>query len=114
MVAKIKVKEAFGVNANIVLCHETDCVTSSVHLGTSQLLFTTLRKGLTYSIEIYYTNSIISMSTFFSCPHISIEVSMIAEHEAKTLAEQLTCQKINEQMSEEKLNNIFNSLVRNT
>ena len=74
-------------------------------------MFTTLKKGVTYSIEIYYTNSIISMSSFFTCPHINIEVSMIPEKEAEALARHQTCQKINEQLTEESLNKIFNSII---
>lgn len=65
MVAKIKIKEAFGVNANIVLCQDTDCITSSVHVGTSEILFTSLKKGIPYSIDIGYANSIIEISSFF-------------------------------------------------
>ena len=88
---KVKVKEAFGVNAQITLCSNEDCVTSSVQIGTSEILFTKLNKGQKYSIDIGYANSIIQMSSFFECPHMDIEFSMIPETEVREMMKHSHC-----------------------
>jgi hypothetical protein len=110
---KIKVKEAFGVNTMIVMCNEEECLMNSVKIGTSEIMFASIKKDKTYSIELGYSNSIISMSSFFTCPHINLEISMTPLDQAMNMVKAQECTRKEDLETDEKLNNIFNSFVSN-
>jgi hypothetical protein len=62
---KVQVKEAFGVNADIVLCSGEDCITDSMQIGTTEILMHPVTKGIEYTVELGYANSIIFLTSFF-------------------------------------------------
>ena len=43
----------------------------------------TVKQNVPYYVEMDFSNSIISISDFFTCPHFEIEVAMIPLNEAK-------------------------------
>lgn len=38
MLLKIRIKEAYGVNTEMVLCQDEDCLVMSSQIGTSEIL----------------------------------------------------------------------------
>lgn len=106
-------KEAYGVNADIVLCEGEDCITNSMQIGTSELLMQPVKKDTSYTIELGYANSIITVTSFFQCPHINYEITMIPESEALAIVKDATCTHQEEQESEEIMNQVMNSLIEN-
>ena len=81
-VLKVKVKEAYGVNAVIVLCKDMDCLTTSNQIGTNEILFSQVTKNTHYYVELQFQNSLIEITDFFSCPHFNLEVTMLPKTEA--------------------------------
>lgn len=65
------------------MCEGEDCLVCSSQVGTTEVLLGILQKGHTYSIEISFSNSLIEMSDFFTCPYLPIEVTVIPVDEAQ-------------------------------
>lgn len=85
MLLKIRIKEAYGVNTEMVLCQDEDCLVMSSQIGTSEILLGQVNKGKNYYVELSFAKSIIQMSEFFTCPHFAIEISMIKIDEASKM-----------------------------
>ena len=84
---KVLIKESFGVNAKIKICIKDDCFSDSTQVGTSEMLLYQVKKGTQYRIEMSYHNSIITLASFFTCPHVNFELSMIPIDEIKPLVD---------------------------
>lgn len=77
MLLKMASKEAYGINMAMQLCKENeDCTVQSTQVGNTEMLYATLSQGKTYNIELDFSNSIITLSSFFDCPHAHLSVSM--------------------------------------
>ena len=76
-ILKIRVKESLGVNTEMVLCADDDCMAQSNQIGTTEILIASLNEGVQYSLTMSYAHSIIEMSSFFECPSHHIEIVVI-------------------------------------
>lgn len=74
---KVRVKESLGVNTEMVLCADTDCVAESRQVGTTEILLALIEKDVQYTLTMSYAHSIIEMANFFECPSHHIEVVVI-------------------------------------
>jgi len=128
MLLKVSAKEAYGVNMKLSLCEGADdgddgrehrstssCSVHSSQIGNREILYATVSKGRSYSLIMDYTNSILSLSSFYDCPHTSLKVSMIRLEEAQQLAKKheadATISK-KKSDSEARLANFFDALSR--
>ncbi len=66
-----------GVNTEMVLCADTDCVAESRQIGTTEILLALIEKNVQYTLTMSYAHSIIEMGNFFECPSHHIEVVVI-------------------------------------
>jgi len=55
---------------------------------TEVLVYTQLKKGTKYRVDLRYDHSIIPVSEFFTCPNFNLEVNVIPLEEAKKLLAQ--------------------------
>ena len=85
---KVVIREAFGVNTQIQLCHKDhdghlDCFLTGEQIGTTEVLFSEdLKQDEHYAIVLDYSHSILAFHKFDICPHLPIEISMISVSEA--------------------------------
>ena len=86
---KVRIKEAFGVNTQMVLCSAEDCIQQSTQVGTTEVLFVLLSRGVEYYIELSFAHSIIVTDSFFTCPHLELELSMISVADATNLVTEI-------------------------
>ena len=86
---KVRIKEAFGVNTQMVLCSAEDCIQQSTQVGTTEVLFVLLSRGVEYYIELSFAHSIIVTDSFFTCPHLELELSMISVTDATNLVSEI-------------------------
>lgn len=119
MVIKVSSKEDHGVNMAITLCTEDDCLVSSTQIGNTEILMTTVSKGKTYFIDLDYTNSIITLSNYFDCPHAHLMVSMMKLSEAEAMLKDQEDKQSDwiakhARDSDSKLATIFNTLSEET
>lgn len=128
MLLKVTAKEAYGINMKLSLCEGSDgrgddwgrpdsraCPTHSSQIGNHEILFATLRKGSTYSMIMDYTNSIISLSSFYDCPHVSLKIAMSRLAEAQQVVAEHAADKstsARKSDSEASLANFFDALSR--
>mmetsp|Transcript_21056 Transcript_21056/g.32602 ORF Transcript_21056/g.32602 Transcript_21056/m.32602 type:complete len:247 (+) Transcript_21056:1496-2236(+) len=117
MFLKISSKEAYGVNIAMTLCSHQDCFVTSSQIGNTELLETVVRKDVPYFVYLDYSNSIVTLSSFFDCPHAHLSLSMmkVDEVEAKVKEQaSKTSDWISKQHreSEQHLGNIFDKLSR--
>lgn len=49
------------------------------------MIMTTVKKGKTYFIDLDYTNSIITLSSYFDCPSAHLKLSMMKLSEAEAM-----------------------------
>jgi hypothetical protein len=129
MLLKVSAKEAYGVNMKLSLCEgDADdplhgwerqaaaaCSGHSSQIGNHEILYVTVSKGKAYSLVLDYTNSILSLSSFYDCPHAKLKVSMTRLEEARQLvsehaADTSITQKKSD--SEASLANFFDALSR--
>lgn len=97
MLVKVSAKEAHGVNMKLRLCEgedpedvgdrqqSTTCPASSSQIGNHEILYARMSKGKTYTLILDYTNSIITLSSFYDCPHTKLKVAMTRLEEAQQL-----------------------------
>jgi len=83
MLLKISAKEAYGINMGMTLCQGTDCSVKSSKVGNTEILFSVLKKGKAYNINLDYSHSIVELSSFYDCPHARLTVAMTKVSEAK-------------------------------
>jgi hypothetical protein len=76
---KVRVKETFGVNTELIIYEKGKEILRSTKVGSTSALLAKLKKGVSYTLELSYKNSIIEFSDFFSCPHLNLELSLIPE-----------------------------------
>lgn len=71
MLLKVSSKEAYGVNMKIRLLQARQGTSSaqSQKVGNTEILYAAVKKGQTYHLELDFTNSIITLSSFFDCPN---------------------------------------------
>lgn len=130
MLLKVATKQAHGVNMAMRLCLTAEpstegaeqgaalCKTSlarSAQVGNNGLLFAVLDKGKSYTLVMDYTNSIITLSSFYDCPHADLRLSMMRVQEAKKVVARHASDKsgsTRKRESEAKLANFFNTLSR--
>lgn len=128
MLLKVTAKEAYGVNMKLSLCEgtgdgddgwerqaSTTCSAHSSQVGNHQILYVTVSKGKAYSLVLDYTNSILSLSSFYDCPHAQLKVSMTRLEEARQLVSQHaadTSISRKKSDSEASLANFFDALSR--
>ncbi|CDW81429.1 laminin subunit alpha-like [Stylonychia lemnae] len=103
---KIRVKEAYGVNAAVVLNQGEDCIVQSEQVGTTEMLLGEVQKGKLYYITFSFDSSVIQVSEFFQCPHFNVEISMIPTDEAKKMVKEGD-QSVSDLESQEALASIF-------
>ena len=88
---KVVIREAFGVNAIIQLCHGSpsstlDCFHSGEKIGTTAILYSEeLTQDQEYTIVLDYSHSILAFHKFEECPHLPVEISMISTSEAEMI-----------------------------
>jgi hypothetical protein len=84
MLMKVSSKEAYGVNMKIQLLHGRESVGSvqSQKVGNTEILYASVKRGQTYHIELDFTNSIITLTSFFDCPNAHLQIAMVRETEA--------------------------------
>ena len=91
MILKISSKVAYGVDVEFRVCTgNNDCRIQSQRIGNSELLFASVNKGQQYQIFLEYGNSIITLSSFFDCPHVHIKLSMMSLVDAKKIVSNQT------------------------
>ena len=73
----------------MVLCSAEDCIQESTQVGTAEVLFALLSKGVSYYIELSFAHSIIVTDSFFTCPHLEVELSMISMTDANSLVTEI-------------------------
>jgi hypothetical protein len=85
MLMKVSSKEAYGINMKIQLLHGKDKVGSvtSQKVGNTEIMYASVKKGQTYHIELDFTNSIITLTSFFDCPNAHLQIAMVREAEAR-------------------------------
>ena len=91
-IIKVVIREAFGVNAMILLCEqdphggEENCFHTGTQVGTTEILsFAELKQDKEYVIVIDYSHSILAFHKFEECPHLPIEISMISNSESELI-----------------------------
>lgn len=115
MILKVSSKQNHGVNMAITLCTDDDCLVASTQIGNTEMIMTAVTKGKTYFIDLDYTNSIITMSSYFDCPSAHLMLSMMKANEAETMLKEQEEKEsgwIAQQAkaSDSKLATIFNTL----
>ena len=89
---KVVLHEAYGINAFVSLCtdetKQSSCTNFSDQVGTTEIMYTDLKKGKKYVVKIEYDDSVIDMHKFKECPHIQIELSLISTQEQDSLVKQ--------------------------
>lgn len=71
MLMKVSSKEAYGINMKLQLLQgaEKESHIKAQRVGNTEIMYASVKKGQTYHIELDFTNSIITLSSFFDCPH---------------------------------------------
>ena len=84
---KVVLHEAFGINAGISLCPSQGgaCEKLSSQVGSTEILYADVRAGKQYELRIDYTDSVVNMHLFSQCPHVVLELSMIATKDLANL-----------------------------
>lgn len=99
MLLKVSAKEAYGVNMKMSLCdggedvdddwklhlESARCPVHSSQVGNNELLYATVSKGKSYVLVLDYTNSILSLSSFYDCPHTQFKLAMMNLEEANKI-----------------------------
>jgi hypothetical protein len=115
MILKVASKQNHGVNMAITLCTDDDCLVASTQIGNTEMMFTTVTKGKTYFVDLDYTNSIITMSSYFDCPSAHLMLSMVKLSEAEAMLKEHDDKQSDwiakhARDSDSKLGSIFNTL----
>lgn len=112
---KVVLHEAFGINALVSICTQVDrasstCEKFSDQVGTTEILYASLKKGVSYSVKIEYDNSVVDMHSFSSCPHVLMELSMISDQERLELAAEIDQDAMDPNESDKKIKQTFKGL----
>ena len=77
MLIKMSSKEAYGVNMEMKLCQdENNCEARSSKTGNTEILFAEVKAGKSYRIHLDFSHSIVSLSSFYDCPHARVSIAM--------------------------------------
>ena len=115
-ILKIVIREAFGVNTQIQLCHpqehdEPDCFQTGSQIGTTEILYNEhLKRDQPYIVVLDYSHSVLAFHKFDVCPHLPIEISMITTEERRMINAEKENQMGSDRDNKHRLQDIFNRM----
>ena len=80
-------------------------------MGSTEILYADVKAGKQYELRIDYTDSVVNMHLFSQCPHVMLELSMIASKDLANL-NLLLDDSLSQEDSNEKVRRMFDYVTQ--